>query len=163
MSLATPDLHPPVPATSSLAAAVTMAGSVGGTITATDNQGTCKITIGNNSTVRGPIFETVGLDLTDAAWKVGSGASRSIRFENRGAGSGGIFGTNEWHIGGSNLDSPTICITDTQFSHRSTLLGFYSATPVTKATVTGSKGANAALTSLMSALSALGLVTDSTT
>ena len=42
-------------------------------------------------------------------------------------------------------------------------LGFYSATPVSKPTVSGSKGANAALTSLMAALVSLGLVTDTTT
>lgn len=42
-------------------------------------------------------------------------------------------------------------------------VGFYGvATPVVKPTVTGSKGANAALTSLMTALVALGLVTDTT-
>jgi hypothetical protein len=34
--------------------------------------------------------------------------------------------------------------------------------PAAKQTVTGSKGANAALTSLMTALSTIGLVTDST-
>lgn len=43
------------------------------------------------------------------------------------------------------------------------LIGFYGkAPPVAKPTVTGSKGANAALTSLMTALVALGLVTDTT-
>lgn len=42
-------------------------------------------------------------------------------------------------------------------------IGFNGSTPVAKPTVTGAKGGNAALTSLMSALSALGLVTDSTT
>lgn len=42
-------------------------------------------------------------------------------------------------------------------------IGFYGvATPVVKPTVTGSKGSNAALTSLMTALVALGLVTDTT-
>ena len=41
-------------------------------------------------------------------------------------------------------------------------IGFYNATPVSKPEVTGSKGANAALTSLMTALADLGLVTDST-
>lgn len=39
-------------------------------------------------------------------------------------------------------------------------LGFYGATAVVKATVTGSKGANAALTSLLTALANLGLITD---
>jgi len=43
------------------------------------------------------------------------------------------------------------------------LIGFYGlATPIAKPTVTGSKGANAALTSLMTALVALGLVIDTT-
>lgn len=39
-------------------------------------------------------------------------------------------------------------------------LGFYGATAVVKPTVTGSKGANAALTSLLTALANLGLITD---
>jgi hypothetical protein len=43
-------------------------------------------------------------------------------------------------------------------------IGFYGvATPVAKQTVSGAKGANAALGSLMTALAALGLVVDSTT
>ena len=42
-------------------------------------------------------------------------------------------------------------------------VGFYGAGGGTKPTVTGSKGANAALTSLLSALAGLGLITDSTT
>ena len=41
-------------------------------------------------------------------------------------------------------------------------IGFYGTTPGAKPTITGSKGANAALTSLLSALATLGLVTDST-
>jgi len=42
-------------------------------------------------------------------------------------------------------------------------IGFYGvATGVVKPTVTGAKGSNAALTSLMTALVALGLVTDTT-
>lgn len=44
----------------------------------------------------------------------------------------------------------------------STGLGFFAATPVAKPTVSGAKGGNAALGSLMTALSNLGLVTDST-
>lgn len=42
-------------------------------------------------------------------------------------------------------------------------LGFYSTAPIAQPTVTGSKGANAALTSLMTALASLGLVVNSTT
>jgi hypothetical protein len=42
-------------------------------------------------------------------------------------------------------------------------LSFFGASGHAKPAITGSKGANAALTSLLSALAALGLVTDSTT
>jgi hypothetical protein len=42
-------------------------------------------------------------------------------------------------------------------------VGFLGATPATRPTVTGAKGGNAALASLLTALAALGLVTDSTT
>lgn len=42
-------------------------------------------------------------------------------------------------------------------------VGFNTTAPIAKPTVTGSKGANAALTSLMTALAAYGLVVDSTT
>lgn len=41
-------------------------------------------------------------------------------------------------------------------------LGFYNSTPVVKPTVTGSRGGNAALQSLLTQLAALGLITDST-
>jgi len=42
-------------------------------------------------------------------------------------------------------------------------IGFYGTTPVAKPTITGAKGGNAALTSLLAQLAALGLITDSTT
>lgn len=41
-------------------------------------------------------------------------------------------------------------------------VGFYGTTPVSKQTVTGAKGGNAALTSLMAALVAIGIFTDTT-
>ncbi len=42
-------------------------------------------------------------------------------------------------------------------------LGFFGTAPIAKPTVTGAKGGNAALTSLLAQLAALGLITDSTT
>jgi len=42
-------------------------------------------------------------------------------------------------------------------------IGFYGTTPVSKPTVTGSRGGNAALASVLTALAGLGLVTDSST
>lgn len=51
----------------------------------------------------------------------------------------------------------------TRFSINGTGIGFYATAPVAKPTVSGAKGGNLALGSLMTALSNLGLVTDSTT
>jgi len=42
-------------------------------------------------------------------------------------------------------------------------IGFFNVTPITKPTVTGSRATGAALVSLLSKLSDLGLITDSTT
>lgn len=47
-------------------------------------------------------------------------------------------------------------------AHRGTKVGFYNTTPVTKPTVTGSRGGNAALASLLTALAGEGLITNST-
>ena len=46
--------------------------------------------------------------------------------------------------------------------HVSTLAGFYGATPATKRSITGSRGSNAALASLLTELATLGLLTDNT-
>jgi hypothetical protein len=47
--------------------------------------------------------------------------------------------------------------------HTATNLGFYSTTPIAKPTVTGAKGGNVALASLLTALVNLGLIIDNTT
>lgn len=44
---------------------------------------------------------------------------------------------------------------------KSSQIGFYGTTKKAKQTVTGSRGANAALASLLTALSTIGLITDS--
>ncbi len=48
------------------------------------------------------------------------------------------------------------------FNHDGTNYAFYSATPGPKPTITGSRGGNAALASLLTALATLGLLTNST-
>lgn len=78
-------------------------------------------------------------------------------------GDGTTNDTNLYRAAANLLKTDTALSVGTTFRHLGTSLGFYNATAVTKQTVTGSKGANAALTSLMSALVALGLVTDTTT
>jgi hypothetical protein len=51
----------------------------------------------------------------------------------------------------------------TRIQANGTGLGFFAATPVAKPTVTGAKGGNAALASLLTQLVSLGLITDSST
>jgi len=50
---------------------------------------------------------------------------------------------------------------DGDLNHDGSNAGFYGSAPVAKATVTGSRGGNAALASLLTALANLGLITDS--
>ena len=47
--------------------------------------------------------------------------------------------------------------------HDGSTVGFYNVTPVSKQAVTGSRGGNAALASLLTALSTIGLITNSST
>lgn len=73
-------------------------------------------------------------------------------------GNAGILGTSSNHAV-QIITNNTARITITN----SGSMGFFGAAAVAKPTVTGSKGGNAALGSLMTALSSLGLVTDTTT
>lgn len=52
---------------------------------------------------------------------------------------------------------------DGVLTHAGATSGFNNATPVAKQTITGSRGGNAALASLLTALATVGLITDSTT
>lgn len=52
---------------------------------------------------------------------------------------------------------------DGALNHDGSTIGFYNTTPASKQTVSGSRGANAALASLLTALSTIGLITDSST
>ena len=62
-----------------------------------------------------------------------------------------------------NGGSPTMAVAHDGSLFLGANIGFYGTTPQPQPTVTGSKGGNAALASLMTALSGLGLVVDSTT
>jgi hypothetical protein len=52
---------------------------------------------------------------------------------------------------------------DGQLAHTGNTVGFYNAAPVVKPTITGAKGGNAALASLLTQLVTLGLIVDTTT
>jgi hypothetical protein len=65
-----------------------------------------------------------------------------------------LFGSGEQQFWCANVKN---------FSLGTASVGFYGKTPQTKQTVTGSRGGNAALASLLTALQTIGLITDSST
>lgn len=89
---------------------------------------------------------------------------------------GGTSVDDEWYIGmkvaagtyawGLLLRSGAAALVtdleiDGTLNHDGSTIGFYNTTPASKQTVTGSRGGNAALQSLLAALSTIGLITDS--
>jgi hypothetical protein len=74
-----------------------------------------------------------------------------------------VNGTNKFTVGNSAIDFGDLALNNMgNIDHDGTTIGLFGTTPTTKQTVTGAKGSNAALGSLMTALAAYGLVTDST-
>ncbi|MFD4572112.1 hypothetical protein ACFWNK_01725 [Streptomyces sp. NPDC058417] len=79
-------------------------------------------------------------------------------------GPGGAARDTNWRRSGANeWTTDDAVIVALMLRHLGSTLGFYGATAVAKPTVSGSRGGNAALGSLISALASLGLVTDGTT
>jgi len=79
----------------------------------------------------------------------------------------GVGGTTHYGIyvtvgtGATNNYSLFLVDGDMRFGNSASKVGFYGTASVAKPTVTGSRGANAALASLLTALAGLGLLTDS--
>jgi hypothetical protein len=71
--------------------------------------------------------------------------------------------TNLYRSAAGVLKTDTALHVTTVFRHLGTTLGFYNTAAATKQAVTGSRGGNAALASLLTALATVGLVTDSST
>ncbi|NWF25254.1 hypothetical protein HW130_03075 [Streptomyces sp. PKU-EA00015] len=78
-------------------------------------------------------------------------------------GDGATRDTNLYRDAANSLKTDDAFTVALAFRHLGTTLGFYNAAAVAKPTVTGAKGGNAALASLLTALANLGLLTDSTT
>lgn len=103
----------------------------------------------------------IGIDMTNNAnWGVAiqmpNGKSlRGYKADGSAALDIALLNTSDQAVVGNN--TPLI------ISSGSGSLGFFGHTPAAKQTVTGSKGSNAALTSLLAALVAHGLITDTTT
>ncbi|MEV4532553.1 hypothetical protein AB0J82_01840 [Asanoa sp. NPDC049518] len=70
--------------------------------------------------------------------------------------------TNLYRSGVDTLKTDDTLHVGSYFRHLGAGLGFFGAAAVTKPTVSGSRGGNAALTSLVTALASLGLITNST-
>lgn len=76
----------------------------------------------------------------------------------------GCWMDGSYYISGGTPSSNVVTIgSNHAITFNGSAMGFNNATPVTKPTVTGAKGGNAALASLLTALASYGLVTDSTT
>jgi hypothetical protein len=98
----------------------------------------------------------------------GDGVSRLRLDTSAGSGSGTLtFGdgttadTNLYRSAADTLKTDDSLVVGANLSHLGSSLGFYGATPAAKPAVTGAKGGNAALGSLLTALAGLGLLTDS--
>ncbi|MEU4169460.1 hypothetical protein AB0F46_21615 [Streptomyces sp. NPDC026665] len=120
----------------------------GGTLagTVTNNVGT-STTPAFGGGVSGDTFDRWRI-LANGTIEAGSGsAARDVNFRRSAA--------DQW-------TTDDALIVSLMLRHLGTTLGFYGAAAVSKPSVTGSRGGNAALASLITALSTLGLITDST-
>ena len=144
------------------------AGMVGGTIVInsvnytvsvfTDNH---NITLSSTAGTQSGVAYTFATSQTDL-WTLqtigGSGASGSSTLKFSHTGTTGVTAVE--FASPVTCDSTLSVGTDLSIAGK---VGFYSTSPQSQPTITGSRGGNAALTSLLTALANLGLVTDSTT
>ena len=101
------------------------------------------------------------------AWGLGTGASGTVHSFVIGEGTGDV----SWYMNGSTANSLKVAGDGIFWSGNAQVagdtnlqrVGFYGTAASAKQTVTGSKGGNVALTGLLNALAAMGLITDSTT
>lgn len=126
---------------------------VGLTATGTVNLGNTAATSavvinGNNSGVGGGVFVTIR-----------NGGSDVLVMGNKSAIAGGAYSSTPYIRGAGG----GVAIEFEAGFKTNGNVGFYGTTPVAKPTVTGSRGGNAALASLLTALAGFGLITDSST
>jgi hypothetical protein len=97
--------------------------------------------------------------------------STTVHFSQNNGQTAGTASTDSWVLkvtSGGTADQNSVYLggrvyIDGYLAHGGAGLGFYGTAPITKQTVTGAKAGNVALTNLMTALAALGLLVDSTT
>lgn len=114
-------------------------------------------------------YFTDGLDFRSAtisSFAIRLGANQSIGLNGASmSGNGGTFGVSTLSTSLGALYSNNFGISNLQWQDvgGAAALGFYGTSPVIKQAATGSRGGNAALASLLTALATIGLITDSTT
>jgi hypothetical protein len=120
-------------------------GTATGTITSSLSTAT---SVADASIVSGEVFDSYRRDTRGRQdWGSGSAARD----------------TNQYRDGVNSLRTDGAYTIGGALKHLGTSAGFFGAAAVARPTVTGSRGGNAALASLLTALDALGLITDSTT
>jgi hypothetical protein len=102
-------------------------------------------------------FQVNGVTMTDTV----VGGSPMIRDVNGRTRLFELFAEGLDDATGGSLDLGATYATSVKIGRSGQAVGFYGGAGTAKPTVTGSKGANAALTSLLTALAGLGLITDS--
>jgi hypothetical protein len=119
-------------------------------------------------------FTTVGVGTATPTYRfvVSNSGAQGIELDSDGAAYGaGTTGILSYNRSGSayvalNIDGLAVNMRASgtvRLTVDGTGIGFFGTTPAAKQTVTGSRGGNAALASLLTALSTAGLITDSTT
>lgn len=108
-----------------------------------------------------------GMELSAASIWLRTGASDIYRWGVDASGNFLSSGDNQYDIGASGASRPRalylagLARIGGDLDHDGANAGFYGTAPATKQTVTGSRGGNAALASLLTALATIGLITDS--
>ena len=123
----------------------------------------------------GSVNQSDGIQIGDVGWYRDNTSVKNLKTEGdvniTGAGgsglalrvggyAGSLAGVLGAGVGGNSEFSGAIAIGGA-LNHDGTTVGFYGTIPQGKPTVTGSRGGNAALASLLTALASLGLITDS--
>jgi hypothetical protein len=128
-----------------------------GTFTALTTNGTANVNLGTDAT-------NSGVNVRGSNSGSGGGAFVSLRnngvavlnIGNKSAINGGAYDATPYILGNATIEVGSAV----KFASTT---GFNNTTPIAKPTVTGSRGGNAALASLLTALANYGLVTDSST
>jgi hypothetical protein len=126
---------------------------------------------GNNATI--VVGDDTGTNYGSIFWDSASDYLRletdanGLKINDNNVQIGNVFPSNLFGVANGSTQQLVVTENETQIvgnlNHDGDNIGFFGTAPTTKPTVTGSRGDNAALASLLTALENLGLITDSST